>query len=274
MSPVLRAARRVGSKAKRESTLVSEIIDGIHRRADKDTKDWFTNYVKGTTWVGCKLPVVRLAVREACSSFTDASLLDSAVELLQEEECDVKLSGMLLLSEMMPIEELATQATLQRLEDEVLLRNHIEDWSSADWFATKVLRKIVFSGDHRLVHQVLDYTKRNNSDDLDYTFVRRCGVVSFLFYERNRDKLPTNFGCKLIEACERSLVMSHEQRFTQTGVAWVLRYVLLQEADSKQAMEMILRNGSLWSTEAKKSLVKKLNKNDPKRKEILLLGRK
>jgi hypothetical protein len=49
MSPVAtRTARTVGSKAKREATLVNEIIDGIHRRADTKTKDWFTNYVKGT----------------------------------------------------------------------------------------------------------------------------------------------------------------------------------------------------------------------------------
>lgn len=272
---MLRTARRVGGKVKRETTLVSAIIDGMNRRADKKSKAWFENYVKGTIFVGCKLPVVRLVVRESCSRFTDdACLIDSAVELLQQEECDVKLSGMLLLSEMMPVEELATKATLQKLEDEVLRRNHVGDWSSADWFATKVLRRIVFSGDHELVQQVLDYTKLNNSDNIDYTFVRRCGVVSFLLYERNRDKLPPDFGSKLIEACERSLVVSPEQRFTQTGIAWVLRYALLQEMESDQVMQMILRNSSLWSTEAKKSLVEKLNKNDPKRKAILELGGK
>jgi hypothetical protein len=220
-----------------------------------------------------------LAVVEACnnSSFTknDPSvIIDSAVQLLQQDECDIKLSGMLLLSEKTPIEELATKATLQKLEDEVLLPNHVGDWSSADWFATKVLRKIVFSGDHDLVQQVLDYTKLRNTNDVDYTFVRRCGVVSFLFYERNRDKLPTDFGSQLIGACERSLIVSPDKRFTQTGIAWVLRYALIQEAEADLAMQMILRNGTLWSMEAKKSLVEKLNKDDPKRKTILQLAGK
>lgn len=268
------ARRTLGSKAKRESTLVTEIIDGIHRRSDKKTKAWFTNYVKGTTWVGCKLPTVRQAVTEACSNNNghDGSyLLHSAIELLQFDECDVKLSGMLLLSEKMPLDDLATEATLHRIEENILLRNCVQDWSSADWFATKVLRKIVFSGDHKLVERVLNYTKIADTPDQNYLFVRRCGVVSFLFYERNRDKLPSNIANKLIEACERNLTTSPEERFTQTGVAWVLRYVLLQPEEATVAMEMIIRNGHLWTTEAKKSLVEKLNKNDPRRNQILKL---
>ena len=284
-TPTKTTKRVVGSKAQREPSLVREVIDGLYQNADAKTKEWFTNYVKGTTWVGCKVPTVRKVVKEVSSSSSlsldkkkgntessDALLLNSAVELLQQDECDVKLAGMLLLSELMSPKQLATKATLQRLHEDVLLGNYLQDWSSADWFATKVLRNIVFSGDHSLVEHVLNLTSIPNSDDEhNYTFVRRCGVVSFLGYEKQRDKLPTKFGQRLIEACEQSLVMSPEERFTQTGVAWVLRYVLLQSEESKDAFEMILRNGPLWNMEAKRSLVEKIPKNDRRRNQILKL---
>ena len=203
----------------------------------------------------------------------DALLLNAAVELLQQDECDVKLAGMLLLSEQMSPNQLATKSTWQRLHEDVLMGNYLQDWSSADWFATKVLRKIVFSGDHSLVEQVLNLTTIPNNDEErhNYTYVRRCGVVSFLGYEKKRDKLPTKFGQRLIQACEQCLVISPEERFTQTGVAWVLRYVLLQSEESKDALEMILRNGPLWNMEAKRSLVEKIPKNDRRRNQILTL---
>jgi hypothetical protein len=92
-------ARRVGSKARREPTLVTDVISGLHRKSDAKTKEWFTNYVKGTTWVGCKVPTVRKVVKEVYSQMDHESstvdLLDPAVELLQQPECDVKLAGML-----------------------------------------------------------------------------------------------------------------------------------------------------------------------------------
>jgi len=345
------------------SLLVQNVIQGLHQVADPKTKDWFTNYVKGTTWIGCKVPIVRKVVKDVWSRTEIKSttrtkttttttkskqkknakqgedeeddeeklkkdepteeedmililVLDSAVTLLQQEECDVKLAGMILLSECMPIQQLVTRLTLQRLYDDVLLGNHVPDWSSADWFAMRVLRKIVFSeyGNPTLIDQVLNFTTLQDTSEENYTFVRRCGVVSFLQYDKpaNRKQLPHDFGPKLIQACERSLLTSPDERFTQTGIAWVLRYVLLihptkqslksgktnnnnrkkkKTADSdddddddndnindeiideaKEAMEMIVRHGPLWTMEAKKSLVEKLSKNDPRRNQILKLG--
>jgi hypothetical protein len=154
------------------------------------------------------------------------------------------------------------------------MRNCLQDWSSADWFATKVLRKMVFSGDHALVEQVLNFGTIPDTPEQNYTFVRRCGVVSFLFYEKHREKLPLQFGSRLIQACEQTLVLSPNERFTQTGVAWVLRTVLIQlEEESKEAFEMILRQGPLWTMEAKRSLVEKLPTSDRRRNQILKLGK-
>jgi hypothetical protein len=275
------------------ASLTEAIISGIQQRANPQTREWFTNYVKGTTWIGCKIPVVREAVQEAVgvkkgkkgnkeskSFISPHVFLDAAIILLQHEACDVKLGGMLILSEQMKLQDLATHATLQRLEDDVLLQNKLDDWSSADWFAIKVLKKIVFSNGKRtddnddgsaLPQRVLNYTTIANIEGRNYLYVRRCGVVPFLDYGKHRDKLPPSFGSKLVDACEASLLASSEERFTQTGIAWVLRYILLEGKEKDAAIKMIIRHGTLWTKEAKKSMVEKLPKNDSRRKKILEL---
>jgi hypothetical protein len=199
------------------------VRNGIYGHSNKKTKDWFTNYVKDTKWIGCKMPVVRQVVNEVYdknSSSTTTTLLDTAVELLQQDECDVKIAGMILLSEKFPKNELATLKTLERLEDAVLFQNHLADWSSTDWFCTKVLKHIVFSGNHTLSNHVLEYTNKKDTPGYNYVYVRRCGVVPFLQYDKqDPTKLPQNFGVQLIDACERSLQTSPHERFKQTGIA-------------------------------------------------------
>jgi hypothetical protein len=251
------------------------IVTKLQERADVKTKAWFTNYVKGTVWLGCKTPVVRQVVKEVVSGqqqekttpLSSKMLLQQGIALLQNEACDAKLAGMMVLSEQLPIEELATAHVLEKLETQVLAAGHVSDWSSADWFAVRVLQPIVLAGNFALTQRVLDYTRIGRN-----LWHRRCGVVSFVHYYKHRSKLPTDIGSKLIAACEISLTTSPEERFTQTGVAWALRYALLENLDKQEAMDMIVRHGSLWNAEAKKSLAEKLNKADPRKKQILSLG--
>lgn len=259
------------------------IVANLHQHATPATKDWFTNYVKGTTWIGCKLPTVRQCVHDiippikslkrtktpqAAPALPAPVLLDTAVQLLQQAECDVKLAGMLILSECFPVEQdgLASTVVLDRLEQDVLQANHITDWSSADWIAMKVLRKIVLEASAEMsplvVPRILDYTRQGTS-----LWYRRCGIIPFCHYHKHRDVLPDDIGARVLQACEASLLASPAERFTQTGVAWVLRYRLSRETATEEEREaaaaMIVAHGSLWTTEAKKSLTEKLAKSDP-----------
>ena len=268
----------------------------LHQHATQSTKDWFTNYVKGTVWIGCKLPTVRQCVndvippiktkKKAKSTSTAAKnicperLLDTAVRLLQQSECDVKLAGMLILSECFPLHGdgliLSSSVVLDRLERNVLEPNLVNDWSSADWFAMKVLRRIVLEAPPEIVEQVaervLGYTQHGTN-----LWYRRCGVIPFVQYYNHRDVLPDDIGLRLIQACETSLLASPTERFTQTGVAWVLRYMLSQRTATSQerdaAAAMVVKHGSLWTTEAKKSLTEKLAKSDALYTKIRNLGR-
>lgn len=276
--------------------LVSRIILGLQRSADNATKAWSTNYVKGTVWFGCKMPVVRAVVKEALDSCRQTEidtsaqsvkrrkisqstdcvvapepglprLLDDAVALLRRDECDAKLAGMILLAEHTPKEQLATKSALDILEREVISKpGIIDDWSTTDWFCCKVLASIwQNSGDHALALQILGFATIPSNG----VFHRRMGVVPFVDWFKFRDRLPHDFGLRLVDACEANLCASPEERFTQTGVAWVLRYVLIQPTERDHAAAMIFRQGNLWSKEAKRSLAEKLPASDTRRKKIL-----
>jgi hypothetical protein len=225
-------------------------------------------------------------------------LLDTAIHLLQQRECDVKLAGMLILSECCqyhtPSEveandgdnddssnsnmALCSTTVLDRLEETVLQPNLVPDWSSADWFAMKVLRKLILlettttTDKEDIVQRILDYTKHGTN-----IWYRRCGIVPFVQYYNHRDTLPQDIGLRIVQACETSLLASPTERFTQTGVAWVLRYVLSPQTATKSerqaASAMVLKHGALWTTEAKKSLTEKLSQSDPLAIKIRQLGK-
>jgi hypothetical protein len=249
----------------------------LHERADAQTKAWFTNYVKGSSWIGCKMPTVRAVVKEEVPKNVSSSdvLLDSCVSLLQNEACDAKLAGILLVSECLPVDGdvSLSHSILDRLEADVLSQqHHVADWSTADWLATKALRRLVLAagaeGNHSVAQRILDYAQHGTN-----LWYRRCGIVSFVNYHKHRANLPSDIGVRLILAAEVSLMSSPEERFTQTGIAWVLRYALLEPEDRDATLTMILRHGNFWTTEAKKSLTEKLSKSDPKRTQIMALGK-
>jgi DNA alkylation repair enzyme len=268
------------------------ILQGLHDRSDAKTKAWFTNYVKGTVWIGCKVPTVRATIigvmgekrspkrlKTADANTQKAStatIMDTAIQLLQHEACDARLAGMLLLSEHYPPELLATMATLDRFDQDIWQdRTALGDWSSSDWFSNKVLSKIVFYKDdndntdrhYLLQHRVLDYTRQPQAS----LWQRRCGIVSFLHYHKHPKVLPHDFGAQLIQASQDNLLASPNERFTQTGIAWVLRYVLLldDKQDADLALDFICRHGLLWTMEAKKSFCEKLSQSDARRTKIM-----
>ena len=277
------------SKKQKTSTNLEELIlRGLQEQSDPKTKAWFTNYVKGSEWIGCKTPTVRSVVRSVAQEHhlqddpNHDLTIDTAIALLQHKASDAKLGGMMLLQEVLPRSKLASHAMLDRFDRDLWSSSknndntYIADWSTADWFAVRVLKHIVFfkndkdNLDESLIRRVLGYTTQKDSS----LWHRRCGVIPFLDYHKHRSLLPEGFGSDLIAACEASLLISPQERFTQTGVAWVLRYVLLQKEERKDAFEMIQRHGEIWTTEAKKSLVEKLGKSDPMRTKILSLGSK
>lgn len=289
--------------------LADSIINEMKRRADPHTQAWFTNYVKGSTWIGCKTPIVKQIMKEIMVStnkngkndnndVANGVVYNDAIVLLKHPASDVKLAGMILLSEYMPVTDLANFDMIDKLENELFLKDAtiLDDWSTIDWFSIRVLQKIIYNSNDTKVQQnqqESSHSGSNNDGNNDKSHIayrvlnftnnattslwhRRCGVVPFVQYTnpKNRMKLPIDFPVDLIDACERSLLISPTERFTQTAIAWVLRYTLANSHETnyqKYAFDMIVRHGPLWTKEAKKSFTEKLKPNDPIRTAILSL---
>jgi len=257
----------------KSTSLASLILSGLHSSAKPDTKQWYTNYVKGSKWIGNKAPSVRKVVRDTVHATVNNNyhyddVIDNSIHLIQQEECDAKLAGMILLSEFCPIEKLATAHVLNRLVDQVLEPQiYIADWATADGFSGHVLRRIAYR-DNELAKTITNFSKDGTT-----LWYRRCGIVPFVAYFKHRDKLPPNFGTIIIDAVEHCLNASPQERFTQTGCAWLLRYAILQKEDREYALKVITKHSLVWNLEAKKSISEKLAPNDPLRKQIMSLGK-
>lgn len=275
-------------------SLASLIVSGLHQNAKPETKEWFSNYVKGSTWIGTKVPTVRKVVHDTIknsgektkmktTSYPMNVLVDESIVLMQQEECDAKLAGMILLSEFCPIHQIDTaREVLDRLIDQILEpQTYITDWSTSDWFAVRVLQKMAY-GTSGCGRSAVNHTPNNNHElalkivnfarDGTTLWYRRCGIVTFVNYYKHRDKLPPNFASTLMNAAEHCLLASPQERFTQTGCAWMLRYALTQKDDADLAIQIITRHSHLWTTEAKKSMVEKMPSSHKLRKQILLLS--
>jgi len=277
-----------------KQSLASLILSGLHQNAKPETKEWFSNYVKGSTWIGTKVPTVRKVVHDIVKNSSETKiktttsyplnvLIDESIILMQQEECDAKLAGMILLSEFCPIHQTDTaREVLDRLIDQILEPQiYITDWSTSDWFALRILQRIAYgtitcgrsvvnptsSNNHELALKIVNFSKDGTT-----LWYRRCGIVPFVHYYKHRNKLPPHFASTLINAAEHCLLASPQERFTQTGCAWMLRYALTQKDDADLAFQIITRHSHLWTTEAKKSMVEKLPTTHKLRKQILLLS--
>jgi hypothetical protein len=267
------------------TSLASLILSGLHQNARPETKQWFTNYVKGSKWIGNKVPSVRKVVHETVKNtcnkpYHQNILIDESIFLMQQEECDAKLAGMILLSEFCPINQIEmAREVLDRLIDQILEPQiYITDWSTSDWFAIRILQRMAYGGsgassnssssdNYELAMKIVNFSRQGTT-----LWYRRCGIVPFVNYYKHRDKLPPNFGSTLIDAAEQCLLASPQERFTQTGCAWMLRYALLQKEDADYAFQIVTRHAQLWNTEAKKSMTEKLPPRNKLRQKILMLS--
>jgi DNA alkylation repair enzyme len=277
------------------SLLLSEIIlQQMIKEADETMKVWSTNYVKGSTWIGCKTPKVRQIMKDIMKHYNNhhmnydrnqnplllspssLHLYEEGMKLIKHDASDVKLAGMILLSEYIPIHEIASISMIDQLEHELFIQNQnmINDWSTSDWFSIRVLQPIAYYDCNSDEHHEHDHMNHNLSSyplasrilqwsNKKHTTVwhRRCGIVPFVHHttkvvasqNKNKNKamkryLPIEFTIQLINACEQNLLSSPLERFTQTGIAWVLRYVLASYSSSRSSSSVSVSSVSLDST--------------------------
>ena len=272
--------------------LSAAILIELERRGTETSRKWSKAYMKDSTpFFGCSMPVVRECVRavvdrgttgaaskkrargvnalgfSADSTVGDVllkSYVDDAIELLRHDHGEAKHAGTVLLCEHEPPLLLATSETLERLEREVMRAETVfTDWAVTDGFATRVLTR-VWKTNSSLAERILSYAYETDAS----VWHRRCGVVAFAnVFKPNVDAsmLPANFGIAVVNACEANVLAAPNERFAQTASAWVLRYALAADERAhlgvrERAVDVVCKHKSVWTTEAKKSLVEQLNK--------------
>lgn len=265
------------------------IIEQLERRATPSVKAWMTNYMKGSTpFIGCKIPVVRESVRCVVgqaskkrgrgdddddglktTSIATTTYVEDAISLLRHDCGDAKQAGIILLCEHEPLSTLSDEKMLSQLETQVLRtkERYVNDWAVADSLAIKVLKRM-WKNNPRLAPKILSWA----SDESATLWHRRLGIVAFV---KELGSLPKGIDAfQLVNACEDNLLAAPDERFAQTGTAWVTRYALAcgDDAVREHALNMVVRHGKLWTTEAKKSLVEQITRDTATKDRILNLG--
>lgn len=225
----------------------------IHRalaaRAVASKKTWWENYVKaGHPFLGVAMGEVRKVVAEAWGARGDKLGVEGgkalAQELLRCEYTEDKLAGMLLLAEHLKSsvgpDDLPTFAAL-------FDGGKLADWNSVDWFSVKVLGPI--AGGNADFARGIAVGWRN----AECMWRRRAACVSFVYVVGKPEVYP-GLRADLLETA--AVGLRCQERFAQTGPAWMLRE--LSVVDRAAVIAFVDEHRSNMTEEAVRSALKKV----------------
>jgi len=140
-----------------------------------------------------------------------------------------------------------------------LYKHHLTDWGTNDSFSLKVLGRLVKRAKPK--KEFASYVLNWKHSELFWQ--RRASHVCFVTQVKHGDKLFDGFTAMLVENLDHCLREGHEERFCQTGVGWVSRYLFL--ADRKIAVDFVERNLKFFSPEGLRYSLEKASSRDKKR---------
>ena len=134
----------------KEKNLIKELQNQLKVAANKETKVWFENYLKGAiSYYGVKSPYVKILVekwqkKNKISSLSLEKQIQLCKDLMSLPRAEEKFAGIIYL-----------QYNLVKIVETKILLDMAEwcfendcfcDWSTADWFTIRVLANIVKKG--------------------------------------------------------------------------------------------------------------------------------
>jgi len=198
---------------KEAQRLIDDITQQIEHHSEAKTKAWFENYLKGAiAYRGAKTPLVTKLVKEWCdrhqlTQYPLETQLSLCAELIASPFAEDKFSGTLYIQNFL-LPKLSYPTLLETCAD-LFQQGYFFDWSTTDWFCTRVL-------DPTIIKHGLDAaTIIANGRFSHNLWQRRASIVSFRHASRHQHYHP------LIEQIIANLLPSDE-RFIQTGIGWVL----------------------------------------------------
>ena len=200
------------TKNKREK-LINLLLERFQEESELKTKQWFDNYLKGAIeYRGLKTPKVTDLVKEwyGTNKLKDYALeeqLKLCTDLIANSFAEDKFAGTIYIQKFL----------LKKIDYPVLLnecdllfkKGYFFDWSTTDWFCTRVLDPTIIKHGIKSAEVISKWRFSENF------WQRRASIVSFRHASAHQDYHP------LIEEIINDLVKENE-RFIQTGIGWVL----------------------------------------------------
>lgn len=193
--------------------LTAELVQQIEQHSDLKTKQWFDNYLKGAiAYKGLKTPQVAKLVkawhkRHNLSQYELEEQLLLCCDLIAGEFAEEKFAGTIYLQTFL-LSKLDYEFLLEAC-DRLFQNGYFFDWSTTDWFCTRILDPAIVKHGLEAANIVAGFRRSEN------LWQRRASIVPFRHPSKDSQYHPT------IERIIADLLPSDE-RFIQTGIGWVL----------------------------------------------------
>ena len=209
-----------------DTDAIGRLQVALDARANEKSRRFWETYLKGeASFRGVPMSGVRHEVHawwqsEGLHERSAAVQKKTALRLFEGEHTEDKLAGVLALSEiLLPSLFKRDLPSFARL----FARGYIADWNLSDWFCVKVLGK--------MVERAEDPTALANAISAWRTskplWQRRASCVAFVNLAKHGGREVPRLPIIIVESCTE--VVRDPERFTQTGVSWVLRELSLSE---------------------------------------------
>ena len=195
------------------NSLLTKLRKELEANADPKTKEWFDNYLKGAiSYRGLKSPLVKTLVKKwhqesILHQYSPISRLDLCVDLIAGSFAEDKFAGTIYIQEFL-LQEIAYETLLDKF-NWLFQQGYFYDWSTTDWFCTRVLDPLILKNGMNAANIVASWQSSEN------LWQRRASIVAF-----RRASLQDEYH-DLIKKIIATLVMEKE-RFIQTGIGWLL----------------------------------------------------
>lgn len=211
----------------KQQTLVDGLINQLEENADSKTKQWFDNYLKGAiAYRGLKTPQVIKLVKawhkqNALDRYDAKTQLLLCRRLISGSFAEDKFAGTIYLQTFL-LNQLKYKTLLEEC-DFLFQQGYFFDWSTTDWFCTRVLDPTIIKHGLAAANIVAAFRQSDN------LWQRRASMVSFRHASGDRTYHL------LIKTIIADLLPANE-RFIQTGIGWVLADMSKPYPDEAEAL--------------------------------------
>ncbi|MGD1917843.1 MAG: DNA alkylation repair protein [Pleurocapsa sp.] len=244
---------------KQRQNLIQLLVEEFEQQANPKTKKWFENYLKNAiAYRGLKTPQVASLVKEwylnhNLKQYTIHVQLALCCDLIESSFAEDKFAGTIYLQKY-----LSKKIDYQELLAECnswFEQGCFFDWSTTDWFCTRVLDPIIVKNGTSAAEIIAHWRHSENF------WQRRASIVSFRHPSADEQYHP------LIELIIDDLVRE-DKRFIQTAIGWVLADMSKKYPNK---VEVIFRR---YMKQLNKEIIDRHAKHLPCHKELKQLKRR